>query len=300
MNPFAEISRAIALTAPLQRDPRPALLDPGPDAAHTAESGRLPSPTGDIPFVWLAPKAGRGVAIVYAHGGGTADILPSAPLFEALLRRGFDVVSFDFPGFRGHAAHYSHVDATPCLPAVLAYVRQRRARVGLYGLSMGGHFALHALPTAPWVEAVTLFGPPLSLHVTDADRLRELVGTFHPLAAPILLDAPAGHFARTFFVPVRFAPDAHHILFEDDFVERVNALIMALDPLQAAAAAPAVPTLVLGGSWDAAAPPKDLERLVAALRGPAELSVAAFRNHTTLLYDRKVAELTADWFDKRF
>lgn len=301
MNVFLELSRAIALLAPLQRDPRVALLSPGPGAGHIARRFTLESPAGPVPVMWLEPVLGTGATVVYAHGGGTADILPSAPLFEALLRRGIGVVSFDFPGFGAHPADLTFPAVLECLPTVLAAVRAGvgEAPVGLYGLSLGGVLALHAALAAPWLRALALFGPPLSLAITDRHRFQELAGTFHPLAGAVLVDAPSGHVAKTFFEPVRFAPDAHHILFDPPFAVHVDRLIGQLDPLGTALQVPALPTLILGGAWDAAAPPADLQRLADRLAGPVHLEVFPHRTHTTLLYDRRAAEWTADWLADR-
>jgi pimeloyl-ACP methyl ester carboxylesterase len=297
MNPFLEISRATGLLAFFQRDPRLGLLYPKSGAGHSVERFEVCSTEGTVPAVWLRPLPATGATVVYAHGGGTADILPSAPLFEALLKRGVGIVAFTFPGFGDHPADLTFPAALECLPAVLSAVRERTgdARVAVYGLSLGAVFAMHAAKRAPWLTALALFGPPLDLSITDNHRRRELFGTFHPFAAPVLLDAPSGHLARLFLEPVRFGPNEHHLLFEEAFAARAGKLLVALDPLNAAAETPSIPVLLLGGEWDAAASPDQLRLLASRFAGPHELKIFAHRTHTTLLYDRDVAEYTADW-----
>jgi pimeloyl-ACP methyl ester carboxylesterase len=192
-------------------------------------------------------------------------------------------------------------ESLACLPAVLEVVRQRvdDRPVALYGLSLGANFALAAVAGAPWLKALALFGPPLGLAITNRHRLLEIVGTFHPLALPATIDAPSGHFVRSCLVPVRFHGNVRHTNSEPEFATHLNALILQLDPLRSAAAMPPIPTLILGGDMDVLAPPADLERLKSTIAGPCELRVFLYRNHTTLLYDRKASEWTADWLAAR-
>jgi alpha-beta hydrolase superfamily lysophospholipase len=297
MDPMLEISRVIQWLAPVQRDPRPALLAPGAGARHTAEHFEVASSMGAIPTVWLRPLRATGATVIYAHGGGTADILPSAPLFEALLRRGVGVVAFAFPGFGAHPADLTFPACLECLPAVISTVQSRAegGPIALYGLSLGAILGLHAARQEPGLRALALFGPPLDLYVTDDRRWRELLGTFHPFAAPVLLDAPSGHLARLFFEPIRFGPHSHHLIFDKAFATQAGKILEALAPLVAAAQTPKMPVLIIGGEWDAAAPPEDLGVLADAFTAPPTLKIFPHRTHTTLLYDRAVAEFTADW-----
>lgn len=301
IDPFRAFTRSLTALAHVQRDPRPGLLEPRPGAAHTAQRLDLGTPDRPIPAVWLRPLRPSGATVVYVHGAATSDLVPNAPLFDALIARGIGAVAFDLDGFGANPRPLEFPGCLEVLPQVLRAVRALDgvdpARVGLYGLSLGAAFGLRAVPTAPWLKALVLFGTPQALAVTDRERLAELLGTFHPLATPILLDAPTGHVARCFFEPVRFG-DGSACIFDPDFVGRIDALAKQLDPLGAAAQAPPIPTRLLVGAWDALVPPADVRKLAAALPGETDVVEFPARNHTTLLYDRQAATSAADWFKR--
>lgn len=300
IDPYPLIARALTMLAPFQPDPRRALLAPA--GAHTVERFSIGRDGPPIPGVYFRPAGGTGATVVYAHGGGTADILISAPLFEGLLARGLGVVAFDMDGFGENAASLVYPGCGQVLPAVLETVLALDGvdpdRVGLYGLSLGAAFGLVAAAQAPWLRAMVFFGTPLGLELTEWDRFREFAGTFHPASTPVLLDAPVGHVARTFFRPVRFE-DAALTLFDPAFARRIDQLVRTLDPLEAARSAPPVPVLLQQGEWDAVVPPAHVEQLAERLAGPVEIMRFANRNHTTLLYDREAAEAAAEWLAGR-
>lgn len=300
VSPYPLFARALSLLAPFQPDPRKALLTSC--EAHTVQRFSVGRDGPPIPGVHFRPAAGTGATVVYAHGGGTADILISAPLFEGLLARGIGVVAFDMDGFGENAAPLVVENSLAVLPAVLETVQALegvdRDRIGLYGLSLGGAYALRAAVEAPWLKAMVLFGTPLGLALTEWDRFREFAGTFHPASTPVLLDAPVGHVARTFFRPVRFAGGAF-TLFDVEFARRIDAIVRTLDPVGTAAAVPPMPVLLQQGEWDAVVPPAHVARLAERLAGPVEVMRFADRNHTTLLYDREAAEAAARWLAER-
>jgi alpha-beta hydrolase superfamily lysophospholipase len=256
IDPYRAIVSMLAGLAPLQPDPRQG-LQPEP-LELAAEGGALPA-RFFRPFHWDGPL------VVYVHGAATADWLAQAPLFEALLARGLAVLAFDLDGYGTNPAALDPKGVLRCVPAALEAARQlpgvNAARIGVYGLSLGAALALKALPRADWVKALTLYAPPLGVAPTHRDRLLELAGTFHPYALPVLATAPTGHVARTFLEPIRFAGEARHDMFHPEFQARIDALVRGLDPLGSARAAPALPTLIINGAWDALVTPQDVERL---------------------------------------
>jgi pimeloyl-ACP methyl ester carboxylesterase len=300
VSPYPLFARALSLLAPFQPDPRKALF--GPEGGHTVQRFAVDRGRFPIPAVHFKPVVGTGETVVYVHGGGTADILISAPLFEGLLRRGVGVVAFDMDGFGENGVPLVYPDCLDVLPLVLEAVRELegvdRDRIGLYGLSLGAAFGMHAAAEAPWLKAMVLFGTPLGLVLSEWDRFREFFGTMHPMSAPVLLDAPVGHVARTFFKPVRFE-DAALTLFEDEFARRLDTLLRTLDPLLVARSVPAIPVLLQQGEWDAVVPPAHVQQRAEQLPGPVEVQRFKNRNHTTLLYDREAAEAAAKWLTEK-
>lgn len=296
---YREIARSMALMAPWQADPRERLYAP-PSGRHSVS--RFQAERGDrpIPGVYFRPPAGTGATVVYVHGGGTADVLVSVPLFEALLDRGFGVVTFALDGFGENAVELAYPDCLDCLPAVLRAVSGLPGvdpqRLGLYGLCLGAAFALRAAREAPGVKALALVGTPLELRLDGWGWFQEMLGTFHPMNAPVLQGSPSGHVARTFFTPVRFASGGRHTLFDDGFMPEMATLIRHLDALEAAAALPPIPTQLVLGEWDAVVSAPTVRRLAAQLPGPVEVRRFPYRNHTTLLYDPEAAETSVDWF----
>lgn len=291
IDPFRTIVAMLSGLAAVQPDPRRGMQ---------AEAMSIAAEGGALPAHFFRPFHWDGPLVVYVHGAATADWLAQAPLFEALLARGLGVLAFDLDGYGENPAELDPKRILRCVPAALEAARSLpgvdAARIGVYGLSLGAALALKALPGASWVKAVTLYAPPLGVAPTVQARLAELAGTFHPYALPVLATAPTGHVARTFLQPVRFGAGVRHDLFHPEFISRIDALVKALDPLGAARAAPALPTLIINGAWDALVTPQDVERLRLHLNGPIEVATFAHRNHSTLLHERGAARAAANWF----
>ncbi|MDB5097101.1 MAG: alpha/beta hydrolase fold [Cyanobacteria bacterium RYN_339] len=293
IDPYRAIVAMLAGLAAVQPDPR---------AGFSAEPLELEAAGGALPARFFRPFHWDGPLVVYVHGAATADWLAQAPLFEALLARGLAVLAFDLDGYGSNPAVLDPKGILRCVPAALEAARNlpgvNAARIGVYGLSLGAALTLRALPGASWVKAMTLYAPPLGVSPTTRDRLLELAGTFHPFALPVLATAPTGHVARTFLEPVRFA-GARHDMFHPEFIVRMDALVRGLDPLAAARAAPALPTLIINGAWDALVTPMDVERLRLHLNGAIEVATFAHRNHSTLLHERGAARAAANWFHSK-
>ncbi|MDB5100368.1 MAG: hypothetical protein JWM80_4789 [Cyanobacteria bacterium RYN_339] len=296
--PLETIARTLQLFTPFEPDPGRALLEPGPAAAHTATRLRLATSPG-----WrLTPKNPNGATIVYGHGAGSEKLLPNLPLFEAWLAAGYTVFTYALPGYDDHPEPLTTEAALRCVRDVLEAIRTQPGvdgdRIGYIGLSLGAALILRVAPQVPWLKALILFGTPLRMPAGEWERWQEFFGTFHPASSAVLGDAPSGRCAACFLDPVRFADGAALIVYHPPFSRRIDAILAELDPLEAAAALPPIPTRFLQGEWDALVPPATTTRIQAAIPGPSEIAWFPRRNHTTLLYDRDAAASSLAWFDQ--
>lgn len=295
--PLEAVARTLSLMVPFEKDPSKALLEPAPDAAHTAEKVVL----GGSPGWRLTPKAANGATIVYGHGAGSEKLLPNQPLFEAWLGAGFTVFTYALPGYGDHPAALSTAAALRAVKDALEAIRVQPGvdpgRIGYMGLSLGAALILRVAPEVSWLRALLLFGTPLRMPASHADKWREMFGTFHPASAPVLGDAPSGRCAACFLDPVRFEDGAAMIVYAPPFSPRIDAMLGELDALDAAAKLPPIPARFLQGEWDALVPPETTKRIQGQVPGPSEIVYFPKRNHTTLLYDRDAAASTLEWFE---
>jgi dipeptidyl aminopeptidase/acylaminoacyl peptidase len=144
--------------------------------------------------LWRPPRATgrrggeRVPAIVYPHGGPTAQALRSwIPFKQLLVREGFAFLDIDFRGSTGygrafrHANHdeWGHADAFDVVDAARWAAEQPwcDGRLAVYGGSYGGYLTLCALVEEPslWRAGVDLYGDSeIAESYRHGDRLGRL------------------------------------------------------------------------------------------------------------------------------
>ena len=110
--------------------------------------------TGTMPALWTAaPGAGRKPAVVYCNGlDSNKELLYWSRLPEALARRGISTLCVDQPG-TGEALRIQNLPATPFseqwASKAVDWLEAREdvdlARLGMTGISLGGHYAPRAV-----------------------------------------------------------------------------------------------------------------------------------------------------------
>jgi pimeloyl-ACP methyl ester carboxylesterase len=289
---------------PFWASPDVAFLNPGADAAHTAEAVAIPLGEGTIPGCWLAPKAGTGAAVLLVHGATTEALAPYMFFIQALLARGVAVMSVELDGHGANARPFAPEGVAENVPAALQVLFDRPgvdpARVGILGVSLGAACALHATAQRADIRAVAAVGLPLTLSVGLREKLGEALGILSPHCAPIALKMAPDRLFSFLINPMRVAHDSgvvHRHILEAETPRVIDAALRHLAPLQHVERLIAVPLLVLTGAWDNIAPVRHARELHAAAPGPATLAIAPARNHFTIMTCPYAARTLADWFE---
>lgn len=273
-------------------------------AGHRFERLRYPRPEagGETAAVRVAPAAPRAV-LVLVHGTGNDALFALAGLIKDAVGRGFEVFSFDLDG---HGRLSSTVMRREVVPTAVpdALTRARAGRdlpLHLWGISLGGSLALHALSgerTEP-VRSAVIVSAPVSLAVGRRAALAELrwqgvrAAWSERAHATLWEMVPAfGPFKRASY-PLRLPGAAGAF----GYIAEVSALVEGLR-LPEAVTAVSVPVLLVYGERDRIVPVDQGVRLAARLPG-ARLVQVAGGSHLTTFYGGDMAARCLDWIERQ-
>ena len=131
------------------------------------ERVEIPLATGTMPALYTrAPGSGRRGAVVYCNGlDSCKELLYWSRLPEALARRGISTLCVDQPG-SGEALRLQGLPvdprsehwATKALDWLLLQPEADAGRIGMTGISLGGHFAPRAVAYEPRFAAGAVWG----------------------------------------------------------------------------------------------------------------------------------------------
>ncbi|MGH6977650.1 MAG: alpha/beta hydrolase family protein, partial [Stellaceae bacterium] len=188
------------------------------------------------------------------------------------LARGMATLSFDGPG-QGEAEYDFPIrgDYEVAVKAVLDWLETRRdvdtARIGLWGVSLGGYYAPRACAFEKRIKAcIALAGPYDWLGIWD--KLPNLT--------------------RAAF---RVRSHAH-----DEIAAKQNAATLSL---KGVAHRIECPIFIVSGRLDRIVPPEEAERLAAEVKGPCELLIIPDGNHVANNRPYRYRPQTADWMAER-
>lgn len=188
------------------------------------------------------------------------------------LARGMATLTFDGPG-QGEAEYDFPIrgDYEVAVKAVIDWVETRTdldpARIGLWGVSLGGYYAPRACAFEKRIKAcIALAGPYDWLGIWD--QLPELT--------------------RAAF---RVRSHAH-----DEIAAKQNAATLSL---QGVADKIECPIFIVSGRFDRIVPPEEAERLAAEVKGPCELLIIPDGNHVANNRPYRYRPQTADWMAER-
>lgn len=189
---------------------------------------------------------------------------------ETFLDRGLATLAFDGPG-QGEAEFdlpMRHDFEVP-VAAVVDYVESRpeldAGRIGLWGVSLGGHYVVRAAAFEPRIRAcVSLSG---SYRVAETWPHRPLLNRrAYQVRAHLDSDEAAEEFVRSFDLT--------------GVAEKVTC-----------------PTYVLGGTADRLTPPSAAERIAAEVSGPVVLNLVQGGNHVASNKPYAYRPQSADWLN---
>src|SRR5690349_21153387 len=188
------------------------------------------------------------------------------------LERGMAILAFDGPG-QGEAEYDFPIrgDYEIAVTVVLDWLETRRdvdtARIGLWGVSLGGYYAPRACAFEKRIKAcIALAGPYDWLDIWD--KLPDLT--------------------RAAF---RLRSHAH-----DEIAARQNAATLSLKGI---ACQIECPIFIVSGRLDRIVPPDEAERLAREVKGPCELLIIPDGNHVANNRPYRYRPQTADWMAER-
>ena len=148
---------------------------------ENCERMEIPVAGGIMPALYTrAPGAGRKPAVIFCNGlDSCKELLYWAKLNTALARRGISTLMVDQPG-TGEALRLSHLPATPhsetwASKAVDWLEGQDNvdpARIGMTGISLGGHYVPRAVAFEPRFASAAVWGANHNWAEVQQKRLR--------------------------------------------------------------------------------------------------------------------------------
>jgi dipeptidyl aminopeptidase/acylaminoacyl peptidase len=187
---------------------------------------------------------------------------------ETFLARGLATLTFDGPG-QGEAEYDFPIrgDYEVAVKAVIDWLETRRdvdaARIGLWGVSLGGYYAPRAAAFEKRVKAcIALAGPYDWLGIWD--KLPEITRA-------------------------AFRVRSHAA---DEAAAKRNAAALSL---KGVAHKIECPIFIVSGRLDRIVPPEEAERLAAEVKGPCELLIIPDGNHVANNRPYRYRPQTADW-----
>lgn len=244
-----------------RRDALPWLMPPG-------ERIEMPYAGGHLAGILRKPLlAARAPVVVMAMGLDSAKEEMHA-YESAFLARGLATLAFDGPGQgEGEYAFALRGDYEVPVAAVLDWVDTRSdldtARVGMWGVSLGGYYAARAAAFDARIKAcVSLSGP---------------------------YDWADGFDARNALTREAFRVRAHCRTMEDAReAARRHSLAGVATRIRC-------PIFIVAGGSDALIPPAHAQRLAAEVAGPVELLIVEGGNHVVNNLPYRYRPQTADW-----
>ena len=296
---------ALRHAVPVHLDPSPRLLNPSANADHTVRRVQIPLGNGFMPGHLFVPRHdAKGASVCLVHGTSAEQTLSYYMWIRALLRAGFQVLTFEMDGHGDNRRPLRVPDVEANVPAALQFLRSQPgvnpARLGLLGVSLGGACALNALPAETGIKAVVAVSVPAQVELGEWERLQELVGLFNPENCQTFLDATPGPLLRFVTVPVRIAQGLDALIEEVDLLHpktahHIDAIVRHLDPYGRAARSD-VPVMVINGDWDNITPLWQAQMLYERISAPKSLLLVPRRNHFTIMISPQAVDGMVQWF----
>lgn len=248
--------------------------------------------------LWIEPRSRSTGVVVLVHGTGNDRLFGFWYLIEALVMRGYSVLTANLPGHgRGGSDLFELSACRARLDALAVQARQRGGPIYVLGQSLGGSLVLDAAARQAGFDGFIAVSAPLEVHVGSA-LLRELGALVRPAAYRALrygtiadVLPAAGSFRRDEF-PVRISG-------ENSYVHAISRAVMQLSLAERLAALPAsaAPVLLVHGEQDGVVPFAQALRTRAALKGRADALYAASLHHLDPLFDEALVGSVLDWLD---
>jgi alpha-beta hydrolase superfamily lysophospholipase len=258
-------------------------LRPGRYSAYTIDDLHVPiSQGGYLPALHVVPHGGASAAVCVIHGSGCDKTSYAWRLVDTLIGPGMAVLLIDMDGHGENPRIQSFPAITEDAVAAVAWLRERYARVGLLGISLGGCVAARAAADGVPVDALVVLEAPPLLHYTKADVYREALALARPYLLDIFNDCTVQALVRAWeYPPIRAAISTWD-------------LIAALD-LCASLTRISAPLLLLYGGSDAIVKPRQAAEVWAALPAGATFHLVPGASHLTLILTPTALRTIGEW-----
>ena len=286
---FARAAYGLLARVPAPSDLATRMTTPGRYASYDHERLHFPLGRAALPGSWFTPHAPSGGTVLLLHGALTYALPPYAHAVEALLAKGLRVLAIELDGHGENPRAFSPAGVAECAPAALRHLYGRDdvdpARVGIFGVSLGGACGLRAMAQDPAVKAMVSVCTPLTLAAGDpVQQTLEFSGVATPGGLQMLAAMPARHLMAFLEETMRVEGGDRLHMLDPRTPVLVDEAVQRLDPLGAVAALGDRPYMAVHGGWDTVAPADHARSLHARAAGPRELVISPMRNHFTIMW----------------
>jgi alpha-beta hydrolase superfamily lysophospholipase len=261
-------------------------LRPGAYRDRAIERLDIAMREGYLPALHVVPGGGASAAVCVVHGSGCDKTSYAWRLVDVLVGRGLAVLLIDLDGHGENPRPQRFPQIVEDVAVAAAWLRERYARVGVLGISLGGCIAARAVADGVAVDALAVLEAPPLLRYTQADIYREAAGLARPYLLDLFSDSTVYHIYRAWaYPPIRAAISTWN-------------LIEALDLLGSLPKIGAPLLLMYGGS-DAIVKPAQAAQARAAMPAGARFELIPWASHLTLILTPRALRIVGEWFGER-
>jgi len=284
----APVALAIQVAAASLRnralDPLPRLR-PGSHSDRVVTDLHIAMPEGHLPAIEIAPAAGTTMAVCLLHGSGDHKTAYTWWMVDALLARGIATLLVDLDGHGDNPRMQRFPQITEDVTTAVGWLRERYARVGVLGLSLGGCVAARAIADGAPADALVVMEAPPRLQFTRSDMWREGRELLRPNVLGVFQDSSAYHIARSWSTtPIRAEIGTWDLIDALDLLGSLGRISM--------------PLLAVYGGSDAIVKPAQALQVRDALPAGATFRLVPGASHLTLFLRRDIQRAIAAWFEQ--
>jgi pimeloyl-ACP methyl ester carboxylesterase len=268
-------------------------LQPGNYADRHITRLDVPTPNGSIPALHIVPHGGARRVVCYVHGSGCDKIFYTWDITNTLLARGMAVLLIDLDGHGESPRSQAFPDSVHSFEGVIAWLRERYARVGVIGTSLGGCVVARAIATGTSVDALVILAAPPRLHLMRAQLWREVLRLPRTTVLDQLRVGTPYHLIRAWIT----TPRMRVRLGSRDLIRQLDLNGSLRQIGQRNSQKP--PMLLVYGKLDAIVPVVQAREVQRAIPAWATFHLLPAANHLSLTIDRRLLRMVGKWLTRQ-
>jgi alpha-beta hydrolase superfamily lysophospholipase len=273
-------------------DPRRA-LQPGSYADRHITRLDVPTPDGSVPALHIVPHEGARNVVCYVPGSGCDKVFYTWDITNALLSRGIAVLLIDVDGHGESPRPQAFPGSVHSFAGVIPWLRERYARVGVIGTSLGGCVAARAIAEGTSVDALVILAAPPRLHLTRAQLWHEVLRLRHTSVLDQLRVGTPYHLIHTWVTTPRMRVS----ISSRDLIRQLDLNGSLRQIGQRTSQEP--PMLLVYAALDAIVPAVQARQVQRAMPAWAAFYLLPGANHLSLTIDRRLLRLVGDWLARQ-